>query len=88
MESVSTQLAEEIGLNSAEFEQGLVSNEINDILISEIRQARGMNINSYPSLILEIGAGIAAIAIYYNNPFSMLDVINAVSHGNWLNRHN
>jgi putative protein-disulfide isomerase len=72
-----SQLATEIGLSGEQFEQDIASEETNELLLSEIRQSRAMNADSFPSLVLEINGGFARLPIDYNNPHTMLEMIKS-----------
>lgn len=76
-----TELAIEIGLSGAQFEKDLNSEATDKTLMKEIHQAREMNAHSFPSLVLEMNGGFGSMAVDYDNPRSMLEIINAISPG-------
>jgi putative protein-disulfide isomerase len=66
-------LAGEIGLDSGLFADDLRSAEVERQLQEEIRQARSMGVNSFPSLVLAEGAGLRLIPHDYGDPSRILD---------------
>lgn len=46
------ELAEEIGLNQSRFSGDLLSHHVDELLIQEIKTARELKLNSFPSLLL------------------------------------
>lgn len=46
------ELAEEIGLNQSRFSEDLLSQHVDELLIQEIKTARELKLNSFPSLLL------------------------------------
>lgn len=73
------QISEDIGLSTAQFKEDLLSDTVDKILISEIQQSRTIGVNSYPSFVLESDGGFAAIPLDYNDPYNMLEIINAIA---------
>ena len=70
--------AQEIGLDVAVFGRDLISPEIDDALHHEIRQARQLDVYSYPSLRLVHNNTIFSIPIDYLSHRTMRDEINRI----------
>mgnify|MGYP001600890137 FL=1 len=70
--------AREIGLDVAVFDRDLISLEIDDALQHEIRQARQLDVYSYPSLRLVHNNAVFSIPIDYLNHRTMRDEINRI----------
>jgi len=70
--------AREIGLDVAVFDRDLISPEIDDALQHEIRQARQLDVYSYPSLRLVHNNAVFSIPIDYLSHRTMRDEINRV----------
>lgn len=70
--------AHEIGLNTAQFAQDIMSTEIEDELQSEIHVTRAMDVYSYPSLRLLYHEQFHTITIDYRHYQTMLDQINSI----------
>ena len=64
-EDVLIDLAEKLGLNTNKFEIDLKSSQVNEILLDEIKLTRSMDINSMPSLALQINGSLKGIDIDY-----------------------
>ena len=58
-------IAKELGLNTDKFKMDLKSSQVNEILLDEIKLARSMDINSMPSLALQINGTLKGIDIDY-----------------------
>jgi putative protein-disulfide isomerase len=66
------ELASEIGLDSAGFEQALNSERIQQQLEKEMAQASAIGVDSYPSLVLEVNGNRWPVPIDYLNPANLL----------------
>ena len=64
-EDVLIDIAENLGVDTEKFKIDLHSSQINEILIDEIKLARSMEINSMPTLALQINDIIKIIDINY-----------------------
>ena len=64
-ENVLINIAKELGLNTDKFKMDLKSPQVNKILLDEIKLARSMDINSMPSLVLQINGTLKGIDIDY-----------------------
>lgn len=69
------ELSEELGLDKKRFEQDLNSEATHHQLAAEIKQARDIHVNSYPSLVLDTGSRLLNIDLDYNNYQTMLNKI-------------
>lgn len=65
-------LATDIGLDSERFANDLVADSIQQQLNKEIRSAREMGINSFPSLAVKNASGLHHIRLNYTQPEAML----------------
>jgi putative protein-disulfide isomerase len=72
------QLADEIGLDAAGFEQDLNSHKTQETLLSEITQAGQLGIRSFPSLLLQTDKNTWPITVDYWTPESMLKTIHEI----------
>ncbi len=63
--NVLIKIAKKLGLNSEKFKLDLKSSQVNKILFDEIKLARSMNINSMPSLALQINGTLKLLDINY-----------------------
>lgn len=75
------ELAREIGLKAGAFEAVLESEETAQQLEEEIRLARSMGADSFPSLVLKIGDNHWPVPIDYNNSDNMLANIEWMFEG-------
>jgi len=64
-ENVLINIAKKLGLDIDKFRIDLKSSQINEILLDEIKLARSMDINSMPSLTLNINGSLKGIDIDY-----------------------
>ena len=64
-EDVLIKIAENLGLETDKFRIDLKSSQINEILLDEIKLTRSMDINSMPSLALQINGTLKGIDIDY-----------------------
>ena len=64
-DDVLINIAESLGLDTDKFRIDLKSSQINEILLDEIKLTRSMNINSMPSLVLQINDSLKGINIDY-----------------------
>ena len=71
-------LAIELGLNDMEFTRRLDATRTRETLEQEIRQARRIGADSFPSLRLQTGDSVWPVPVDYTNPGSMLDTIHAL----------
>ena len=63
--NVLIKIAKELGLDTEKFKLDLKSSQVNEILFDEIKLAGSMNINSMPSLALQINGTLKLIDIDY-----------------------
>ena len=68
--------AEKTGLNSKRFEQFMKSTECDALLTKEIRFARSIGGNSFPSLFLKSEEGVVELPVDYQNPLVILKSIS------------
>ena len=64
-DDVLINIAESLGLDSDKFKIDLKSSQVNEILLNEIKLARSMDMNSMPSLALQINGTLKVIDIDY-----------------------
>jgi putative protein-disulfide isomerase len=64
-DDILTNLSEKLGLDTDKFKIDLKSSKVNEILLDEIKLTRSMNINSMPSLVLQIHGTLKEIDIDY-----------------------
>ena len=64
-DDVLINIAESLGLEADKFKIDLKSSQVNEILLNEIKLARLMDINSMPSLALQINGTLKGIDIDY-----------------------
>lgn len=69
------ELADELGLDKNRFEQVLVANETQQQLLNEIATTRGMEINGFPSLILQHHDRLDSVLLNYTDANAMLHQI-------------
>lgn len=69
------QLAGEIGLDTGRFTRDLAAEQIDNCLQEEIRFARELNVDSFPSLVLEVQGSRRSIPVDYHAQQSMLEMI-------------
>jgi len=69
------QLADETGLDVTQFNQDLISDSVQTELISELKTARNLHLNSFPSFLLSQGEHKIHINPDYTNADSLLDQI-------------
>jgi len=75
-EETLVELAEEVGLDVAAFRDALRSEDVNRELEEEIRQAREMDVDSFPALVYRDRNGIRPIPVDYTNAEPMLRAID------------
>ena len=63
--NVLIKIAKELGLDTEKFKLDLKSSQVNEILLDEIKLSRSMDINSMPSLALQINGSLKGIDIDY-----------------------
>ena len=64
-EDVLINIAKKLGFDIDKFKIDLKSSQVNEILLNEIKLARSMDINSMPSLALQINGSLKGIDIDY-----------------------
>ncbi len=64
-EDVLINIAKKLGLDTDKFKIDLNSSQVNEILLNEINLARSIDINSMPSLVLQINDTLKRINIDY-----------------------
>ena len=64
-DNILIDIAQNLGLDTNKFKIDLKSSQVNEILLDEIKVARSMDINSMPSLVLQINGSIKGINIDY-----------------------
>ena len=64
-DDVLIDIAENLGLDIDKFKLDLKSSQVNKILLNEIKLARSMDMNSMPSLVLQINGALKRINIDY-----------------------
>ncbi|MCA1791705.1 MAG: DsbA family protein [Thioalkalivibrio sp.] len=69
------ELADEVGLDTAAFRKALGSEAVNRELEEEIRQAREMDVESFPALVYQDQNGIRPILVDYTDAEPMLQAI-------------
>ncbi len=74
--SILIELSDELGLDKDRFAKDIKSTEINEILQQEIKLSRRLNLNSFPSLLLDNGENQLRINPDYINTDAMLEKIN------------
>ena len=75
-EETLVELADEVGLDVAAFRDALRSEDVNRELEEEIRQAREMDVDSFPALVYRDRNGIRPIPVDYTNAEPMLRAID------------
>jgi putative protein-disulfide isomerase len=76
-ESTLLELAGEIGLDVDRFREALRSEAVDQALESEIAQAREMDVESFPAIVLRDRQGTRPIPIVYTDARPMLEAIEA-----------
>jgi len=76
-DSTLCELAQEIGLDPDEFARALNAETTQQALLEDIRFARSIGGNSFPSLFLERNGAIQAIPHHYNDAAEVLRSIKA-----------
>ena len=66
-EDVLINIAENLGLDIEKFKIALKSSQVNEILLDEIKLTRSMDMNSMPSLVLQINGTLKGIDIDYQD---------------------
>ncbi len=72
---VLVQLATEIGLDVTQFSDAIASTTTRQQLQAEIEQSRAMNIDGFPSLLVDVEGSRWRIPVDYNNAAPMLELI-------------
>ena len=78
-ETTLIELAKELGLDSHAFTDALHDPHTQTQLLEEISQARAMNTDSFPDLVLEHNGGYWHIPIDYTNHLPMLELIEQLN---------
>ena len=73
--SVLCSLAEKLGLNPEEFAVELEGKETKEALLKEIRFARSIGGNRFPSWILKQGESFRSLSFDYKNPAPLVDEV-------------
>ena len=68
-------IAENLGLDIEKFKMALKSSQVNEILLDEIKLTRSMDMNSMPSLALQINGTLKVIDIDYLDANNILKQI-------------
>ncbi len=70
--------AQKMGLQLSQFKQDYTSALIEQQLQAELQLTRKLNVSSFPSLRLELGASVWPIAIDYRDEHKMLEKIDSL----------
>ena len=81
-QEVLVQLATEIGLDVTLFREAIAAEAIQQQLLDEIAQSRRLNVDSFPSLLLDMGGSQWRVPVDYNDAEAMLGMIRQI-----LNSH-
>ncbi len=73
-----TTCANEIGLDEQGFVTRMASQRLQEDFIHELHQVRAIGVNSFPSLVLEIGPAHFNVPIHYTSADAMLDDIRGL----------
>lgn len=65
---VLIEVAEKIGLNTRQFTEDLLADSTHTELLEELKFARSIGANSFPSLFFRSKQGITELAVNYENP--------------------
>ena len=71
-------LADEIGLDGNKFSQDLLSERVQQQLLSEIDMSRTLNVSGFPALVLQVNHSKWSIPVNYNNSEEILEQIISV----------
>ena len=82
-DDVLINIAESLGLDIDKFKIDLKSLQVNEILLDEIKVVRSMDMNSMPSLVLQINGTLKGIDIDYLDANYIVKQIIP-----WINGHN
>ncbi|MFK5983921.1 MAG: DsbA family protein [Pseudomonadota bacterium] len=74
------ELAATLGLNINNFQACINSSATQKILLDEIKLARTLKVNSFPSIVLKKEQSSWLVPIDYNNEKSMLETIELITH--------
>ncbi len=72
------ELAGEIGLDTRDFERQLSDGATREALEAEIARTRAMGVNSFPSLVLQVGESRWPVAVDYHTADSMLETLDLI----------
>ncbi len=70
-----------IGLQTREFEQLMLSTEIEDLLITELEKVKSIHVYSFPSLVLQHNNELYPLKLDYNSAQNMMQDITAIVSG-------
>jgi len=76
--SILLELAGELGLNKTLFKKAILSHEIQEILLHEIKLSRNIRAKSFPSLILNTKQSLFSIPIDYCDENTMLKAVDSI----------
>ena len=82
-EDILINIAKKLDLDTDKFKIDLKSSQVNEILFKEIKLARSMDINSMPSLALQVNGTLKVIDIDYLDANYIIKQIIS-----WINSHN
>ena len=74
--STLVQLAQDIGLDDAQFQKDLSSQTLEEALQSDIQLSRQLPIRGFPSLVLEVQEQMWPIPVDYKNHLTALDEVS------------
>lgn len=77
-QAVLVQLAAEIGLDVTLFRQAIAAEATRQQLLDEIAHSRRLNVDSFPSLLLEIGGSQWRVPVDYNDADVVLGMIRQI----------
>jgi len=77
-QAVLMQLATEIGLDVTLFREAIAAEATQQQLLDEIAQSRRFNIDSFPSLLLDIGGSQWRVPVDYNDAVAALGMIRQI----------
>ena len=83
-EDVLINIAKKLGFDIDKFKIDLKSSQVNEILLNEIKLSRSMDINSMPSLVLQIDETLKVIDIdYLDANYIFKQIIPWINNHNW-----
>lgn len=72
------QLADELGLNFDQFQQSFYSEQVAEQLLKEIKLARSMGANSFPSWVLKVGDTLHSVPVDYQSAHTTLAQMSGI----------